>query len=762
MTLSERDRRCYQFGRFHLYPGERLLLRDGEAVALTPKCFDTLVALVENRGRLVDKGELMKAVWPDSFVEEGNLTQNISLLRKSLGESAEGSSYIETIPRKGYRFVACTKDVRQEHDVELNLLERQREIVGQGERQAARTLLKTVPAPEESAFTRSESTVVDTGRNGKRRNAFFSGWGLVIALAVLAAAIIVVRFLESTSSVTVQAVTRFALTLPTGTRLAVRNGPALALTADGTRLVYAADIGTTTKLYLHTMDQFQDAPIPGTEGGVNPFFSPDGRWLAFFVAGKLKKIALGGGAPVALQDAPFNPGGNWGGSDMIVYNARIFSGLELSSAAGGAARMLTTLDTKQDELDHRWPEILPGDKALLFTIQARVGFRVASLSLETGERRVLIEDGSNAHYVPSGHLLFGRAGSVFAVPFDLKRLRVTGSPVLVMQGIANDPTTASMQMTVSNTGSLAYIAGRELKSGRQLVWVDRHGSTRPLLEAPRNYEEPRLSPDGQQAALTIREETADIWIYSITRGTLTRLTFEPTENETPAWTPDGKYVTFSASRSGRRRFLFQKAADDTGTGEQLIADTGADHYHIGSWSPDGQALIVNKHPSGDGDILLLTPGDRQTRPLVKTRFNERASRLSPNGCGLAYTSDESGRDEVYVQAYPSSGRKLQVSSEGGTEPVWARNSCELFYRSGDSMMTVSVVTNPALAVGKPRLLFEGAFEHSRQGEANYDVSLDGTRFLMVKVVEQERPATEINVVLNWIEELKRRVNTSRN
>ncbi len=309
----------------------------------------------------------------------------------------------------------------------------------------------------------------------------------------------------------------------------------------------------------------------------------------------------------------------------------------------------------------------------------------------------------------------------------------------------------------SGLGSLVYIPGPAGEPQHRLVWLDRKGVEEPLAAPLRNYYRPRLSPDGQRIAAHIRGESNDVWVYDIAGQTLTRVTFEG-NNQFPIWTPDGKRVTFRATRGGTRN-VWWKPVDGSGTEEQL---TSGDHNQTPhSWSPDGQVLFYNDSDpvKRDGIWVLPLEGERQARPFFQTPFREVAAHISPDGQWLAYVSDESGRYEVYVQPFPGPGGKRQVSTEGGEEPVWARNGRELFYRSGNKMMAVDIQTQPTFSAGKPRLLFEISPSLLTFSLGAFDVTPDGQRFLMVKLSEQELPATQLTVVLNWFEELKRLVPT---
>jgi Tol biopolymer transport system component len=557
-------------------------------------------------------------------------------------------------------------------------------------------------------------------------------------------------------------VTRTVIDLTPGQQLAgLDSGTALALSPDGSQLAYVAREDSAQRLYLRSMDSLQSTAIPDTEGAVSPFFSPNGEWLGFFSGGRLKKVSVSGGAALALGDAPFPLGASWSGRSMIAFASTV-GVLQQMPDVGGTPQQLTRFEKR--DASQRWPDFLPGGNAVLFAAGTTplnfTNAQVAVQSVLTGERRNLIQGGTHPRYAVSGHLVYGERGTLMAIAFDPRRLEVTGKAVPVAQGIMQSQSTGAAQYSFSSTGSLVYVPGGVQSAQRRLVWVSRNGTEQPLAAPAQAYVNPRLSPDGQRVAVGITEPEFQTWLYELSRDALTRFTFEGSSNNAPTWTPDGKRIAFQAYKVDGSN-IFWQLADGSGGLERL---TISEYNHIPiSWSPDGQLLaFVEINPTTAYDIWVLRMSDHKAFPFLRTPFNESVPRFSPDGRWLAYISDESGQFEIYVQPYPGPGGKWQISTEGGTEPTWNPNGRELFYRSGDKMMTVDIAAHPGFAAGKPRMLFEGQYVPTPGTNSNYDVSPDGQRFLMLKPSESAQVApTQINVVLNWFEELKQKVPTGK-
>jgi len=558
-----------------------------------------------------------------------------------------------------------------------------------------------------------------------------------------------------------QSLNRFVITPTPPAVLASANGKEVAISPDGRHLVYLATGERGNQLYLRSLDDFVDRPIPGTEDASGSvFFSPDGESIGFFADGKLKKTSLARGSPITLCAAPATAGDWFENTIVFIGGDDSGRGLYQVSANGGEPEMVATVNFDEGELAWGLPDFLPNGKNLLFTIRVDTGFQTAVLSLESGEQKVVLENAKQAYYLPTGHLIYeqGATGTLMAAPFDSAGLEVTGDSVPVVQGV-RQTLNGYVDYALSDEGTLAYVPDAAGASPRySLVWVDRDGTETMVSEDKRDFGSPRISPDGKQVALAIAEpDTQDLWIYDLESESLRRLTFGGGSVET--WSPDGKWIIFQGREEGLRT-IARQLADGSGPIEHLTVPVSrAQQPH--SLTPDGGTLAFE---DGDNDIWMLPmEGDKEPHPFVTSPNTECCSKFSPDGRWLAYVSNELGLNHVYVRPYPGSDTKWLVSGEeGGAGPVWSPDGSELFYRSGNRMMVASVQTEPTFNAGRPEVLFEGSYVRSRIDRAYqyYDISPDGRRFLMIKEADEEGSTAQINVVLNWFEELKRLVPTN--
>ncbi|HEY7543982.1 MAG TPA: hypothetical protein VID27_03825, partial [Blastocatellia bacterium] len=426
---------------------------------------------------------------------------------------------------------------------------------------------------------------------------------------------------------------------------------------------------------------------------------------------------------------------HWAADDTIIASDPV--GLYRIPAGGGKPERLTTIDESTGERSHRAPQMLPGGSALLFTIETVKGPRAASLSMKS-LRWDYIEDAGEAllaQYLNTGHLVFARSNRLMAATFDAQNLKLTSPVAPILDGVFSLP-----NFRVAQNGTLVYLPDTVMKEN-SLVWVDREGQVSPLFATRANYRSPRLSPDGQHIAVQV---DSDIWVYEVESARGVRLTFEG-ESQSPVWTPDGKQIIF-ASKRGDTWSLYSRAIDSSLEPETLL--TSQYRHQPYACSPDDRSLaVVVTYSSTNSDILILAQ-DRKTSPFLNTPFIEDTPRLSPDGRWLAYFSMESGHSEVFVSSYPGRAGKIPVSRGGGMYPVWSPDGRELFYRSGNKLYAVAVKSGADFTAGQPRVLFEGPYL------IGYDVALDGQRFLMVRNEQGSMP-TQMHVVLNWTEELRR-------
>jgi serine/threonine-protein kinase len=543
--------------------------------------------------------------------------------------------------------------------------------------------------------------------------------------------------------------------------------PDLTISPDGSRVIYVG--GNGRQIFVRPLDVLE--PVPIYEGAPrNPTVSPDGQWVAFTDSNtSILRVTMNGGPALTLTstDGGGPRGLAWPTDDTLIFATNATAtGLQRVSLDGGAT-VLTRPDRASGEIDHLWPEALPGGQAVLFTITRAGGIdasQIAVLDLQAGTYKVVLRGGSHARYAPTGHLVYGTGGSLLAVPFDLDRLEANGTPVPLGMEIVTTGLGA-VDVAVAADGTLAYLSGGAAAGlQRVLVWIDREGRETTIPTPPRAYAYPRISPDGSRAAVWANDQDNDIWLWDFARNTLTRMTFDPGLDLWPVWARDARRLIFASERSGTRNVYWQ-VADGTGDIERLTDSPNV--QYPSSVTPDGRRLFFAQ--TGDRtaeDIMQVDlDGTNRVLPVVQTPFTERNASVSPDGRWLVYEANDSGRFEIYVRPFPdvNSGR-WQVSSGGGTRPLWARDGRELFFLSpaGDLLRIGVDRAAASWTVTPPSVLVKAGYITVPAGNPglSYDVSPDGERFLMVKAGtgSVESPALpSIVIVQGWAQELNRLV-----
>jgi len=581
-------------------------------------------------------------------------------------------------------------------------------------------------------------------------------WGLAALFFAIAASVSFIYFREVRTE---QRLVRFQIPPPEKSAF-----QSFHLSPDGRFLTFIAG----GRLWIRALDSLQAQPLPGTEGASEEFWSPDSQYVAFSSQGKLKKIAASGGPAQDLCEVPnVFTGGTWNRDGVIVF-AQIPSGLFRVSEAGGVPVQLAKAGATGDL--YIAPEFLPDGRRFLYTIvysgkAEETGIYVGSLDGQPGVR--LLPDITNASYVAAfsagigspgrrGYLVFERGGTLMAQPFDLVQLSLTGAVLPVVEGVA---TRLGGFFSLSNNGTLAYLSGGGSAS-TQLVWKDRAGKSTGTFGPPGDYNNFRLAPDEKRIVFDSQQSgTQAIWVLDSVRGVTSRLTFDPALNNIPMWSPDGLRIVWASLRSGSGYDLYVKSANGTGQ-EELLVKVGTPHGWASDWSRDGRYLLYERRGENTATELWIAPqlpegasDDRKPFPYLQTQFEEQEGKFSPDGRWVAYVSNESGRNEIYVQSFPRSGAKFQISTGGGTEAQWRKDGKELFYLATDQMLMavpVKLGRPPAepFEAGSPKPLFAIPLSVRLNIGRDYAVSNDGQRFLVVSV-EGSGEAPPLTVVQNW-------------
>jgi eukaryotic-like serine/threonine-protein kinase len=602
-----------------------------------------------------------------------------------------------------------------------------------------------------------QSEPAGPGSNKKHFPWMLSAVVAVLVLALAGLAIYVVRKPVQMPS------TRFLVPPPENSIMALVNvGGPVAISPDGRQLTFVASgLDGNNYLWVQALDSVSARMLQGTSDASYPFWSPDSRLVSFFAEGKLKKIALSGGPPQVLCDAPSGRGGSWSRDNIILFSPHPVSGLYRIAAAGGEAIAVTTRDLAANESGHTWPQFFPDGRKFLHYVSTgkQESSGIYSGSLDSKERRHLLSANSNAAYAAPtgaepGYLLFARGTTLIAQPFDHEKLRLSGESVSVAENLGYYEGFRIGDFSVSQNGVLAYGSGIVYPLS-QLIWFDRGGKQLESVGTAAHQVAPRLAPDEQwiaMARMDLRTAAKVVWLMEVAGDRSSRFTFDPYSADFPVWSPDGSRIVFGTARDGAFN-LYQKRAAG-GNEEPLLR---SDEFKLPTdWSPDGTSIlfqsrsVIKTNPNWDLWILPLSQ-DRKPYPLIQSRFNESAGRFSPDGRLVAYVSDESGRPEICIRRSrepSSSDEKWQISTNGGTDPRWRRDGRELFYIGADQKLTsveIKTMSNTVVA-GVPKPLF--------QASSSYDVAADGQRFL-VNVRVGGSVTSPITVALNWSQTLKR-------
>ena len=690
----------YAFGPFRIDVAARHLLRHDTVIPLTAKVFDTLLFLVKNHERPVTKDELMHAVWPDSFVSDDSLVQNISAVRRALGDDPSQPRYIATLARRGYRFVASVQE-----STDRNAEAPPEEVVqGNGEY-----------ASSQVAGTRPAANLPPLWVTA----------ALVAAAVVITALVMASRF-DTNAASTTNLPIRFRETVPPDHDL-VGGG---VLSPDSRYLAFVArDAAGATRLWLRVLESGTAEPLPGTERASRPFWSPDSRFLGFFANNQVKRVAVAGGLPRPLAPTQRGDalGGTWGAGDRILYadQGRILS----VDTAGSEPAVVAEPDRASGQGELRWPQFLPDGEHFLFFAShenpERAGIYVGQLG--SRETMFLLAGTSRAVFAPPGNVLFVRDRALLAQRFDPNRRQLGGDPMVIAGDVSENAV-----ISATSAGLLAF---SDAESKGRLQWFDRSGKPLGTVAVPRVLSNMTLSPDGRQLlGASSHSGNWVMWLVDLERNVSTQVAVNAAF---PVWSPDGSRFAFTSVTGGGSDIFVRSVT--TAAQEEALLRTDA-VKSVDDWSPDGRHIVYYDHKNRNL-WLLPTSGDRKPVPFLEAPT--RRGRISPDGGSIAYVSDELGTNEVYLQSFPVPGIKRRVSTNGGSNPVWRRDGRELFYIAGDQLMAVPMRGDEVPEPDAPRPLF--ALPDLPQ---TFVASVDGQRFL-VSLQNKASERGTITVLTNW-------------
>ncbi|HEV8240454.1 MAG TPA: winged helix-turn-helix domain-containing protein [Thermoanaerobaculia bacterium] len=688
------------FGPFRFDRGNGLLSRGGEELPLPPRALAVLSVLVERAGRVVSKHELLQVAWNGAYVTETSLSEAVSLLRQTLGDDSQRPIYIQTVHRRGYRFIAPLRVEEPAPRLAPQRLDDARPAPSPPAREPAAWPAAVLPLSLEAASAAAAAApalahredaapVVSRSRHVLRLVALGLGIAALVVAAV-AGGFLAAR--RSAPRAATAAPTRFAFAPPGAWKL-VAHRPSLAVSPDGRRIVFTAFTTAAGKnernaLFLRDLETLGSRELPGTSGAHAPFFSPDGRAVGYFADGQLRRVALAGGPPVTIAPA-YGEGGSWGDDGTIVFASGRPTALFRVPAAGGKPQRLTTPKASTGEVEHWWPQLLPGSEAVIFTAWSTTLYdaRVEWLSLRSGERRTLVVGGAAGRYA-DGRLLWARPdGTVVAAPFDPRSSRLLAEPAPLLADVVPHPFYAFAQLAVGGD-TLVYLPGTATPMGeRRLARLD--GDAEQRLPIPsRFFRNLKTGPRGGRLAATLLvRDRSDVWVVDPQDGAMSRLTFDGFNIE-PVWSPDGAWVAYASNRSGPFN-VYRRRTDGSQPAERLL--TSPHHQHPTSWSPDGREMMIGEVGDDTGfDLWVLDLQTRRPRPLLRTPANELYAVWSPDGRWFAYMSDEGGQYEIYVRSYPDMGGRWQISTDGGYGAFWSLDGRTLYFHHEGDVWAVPV------------------------------------------------------------------------
>jgi Tol biopolymer transport system component len=688
---------------------------------------ELLLFLASRPGKVFSTDELLIQLWPNKVVTDGTVYNTLAELRNALATSDDTQTYIQNIPKKGYRLVA--------------------------------PVVNAVVRPQRSEPPPA-ADLAESIRIFRRSSVVVSGLAVtaLLFIAVLVANLTGRSLLEDENQGDADPVRRLTIELPRKLLDFRATYSPVIISKDGRHIVFSGEQETASLIFTRPIDDFQVTAVEGTQRSAGVLaLSPDSNWVAFvdLVDGLLKKVPISGGVPVTLCD----PGGKiwsmtWGPDGNIVYASSAHTGLMRIASSGGVPSQLTT---PEHGAFHKHPNFLADGSALFFTVgergsTSRKTDRISVLSLESGEEKDLIE-GASPQAAHNDFLVYYRDGTLLAAKFNSDSLEITSESVPIVNNVHYEDLA---HFSLSTDGTLVYVVDANLKP-RNLVWVDRNGAQTTIPIEPRPFAQPRISLDGERIAVVVDDIAgADLWLYTLRRGTMSRLTNDESREANPVWSHDGSFIVYSSNRVDD---LFRVTTDGTTSVEQL---TDSDKYQFAySITPDDRQILFAEGSSNTfpSDIALLTlDSGEPTKVLLNSEFKEFHPAISPDGHWLAYVSDRTGGEEVYVQPFPNlSGAATPISIGGGIQPRWSPDGRELVYRGPSDLMITDITTEPEFQAGRPEpVLSLDGFSNYDLG--NFDISPDGKRFLMVKsATDSDFPVSRVVIVQNWLDHAAKRI-----